>query len=209
MAVDKLIDSSKLDACCTAEANAIRAKTGGSSSIAYDWANSKGFADAIAAISGGGGSGYYNLTSDSIYQLFDQYATENGMTKMDLTFASDQTDYFTVQHTLGKVPTEALLYPKNVVLNGGDYQAGWTINSDLFGKDKAGNRTYMFRVSYPPTPNVVWYPDNKNIITFLSSIFMTDYNFTRSVPTSTEIELRGGSNSNAKLKAGEYVLALK
>lgn len=53
MTVDKLIDSSKLDACCTAEANAIRAKTGGSSSITYDWANSKGFADAIAAISGG------------------------------------------------------------------------------------------------------------------------------------------------------------
>ena len=56
MAVDKLVDSSKLDACCLAEANAIRAKTGDSSSLTYDWANSKGFADAIAAISGGGGS---------------------------------------------------------------------------------------------------------------------------------------------------------
>ena len=54
MALDKLVDSSKLDACCTAEANAIRAKTGSSAQIAYDWANSKGFADAIAAISGGG-----------------------------------------------------------------------------------------------------------------------------------------------------------
>ena len=56
MAVDKLVDSTQLDACCTAEANAIRAKTGGSSQIAYDWANSKGFADAIAAIPSGGGS---------------------------------------------------------------------------------------------------------------------------------------------------------
>lgn len=55
MAVDKLVDSTQLDACCTAEANAIRAKTGSSAQIAYDWANSKGFADAIAAISGGGG----------------------------------------------------------------------------------------------------------------------------------------------------------
>ena len=54
MAVDKLIDSTKLDACCTAEANAIRAKTGGSSQLAYDWANDKGFADAIAAIPSGG-----------------------------------------------------------------------------------------------------------------------------------------------------------
>ncbi|MBR5342607.1 MAG: hypothetical protein IK149_01775 [Oscillospiraceae bacterium] len=54
MALDKAVDSSQLDACCAAEANAIRAKTGGSSQIAYDWANSKGFADAIAAIPGGG-----------------------------------------------------------------------------------------------------------------------------------------------------------
>lgn len=50
----ELVDATKLNACCTAEANAIRAKTGSSAQIAYDWANSKGFADAIAAISGGG-----------------------------------------------------------------------------------------------------------------------------------------------------------
>ena len=56
MAIDKAIDSTKLNACCTAEANAIRAKTGGSSQLAYDYANSKGFADAIAAIPTGGGS---------------------------------------------------------------------------------------------------------------------------------------------------------
>ena len=53
MAVDKLIDSAKEAACRTAEADAIRAKTGGSAQITYDWANSKGFADAIAGISGG------------------------------------------------------------------------------------------------------------------------------------------------------------
>lgn len=52
----ELVDASKLDACCTAEANAIRAKTGNSAQIAYDWANSKGFADAINAIPTGGGS---------------------------------------------------------------------------------------------------------------------------------------------------------
>lgn len=51
----ELVDASKLDACCTAEANAIRSKTGSSAQIAYDWANSKGFADAIAAIPTGGG----------------------------------------------------------------------------------------------------------------------------------------------------------
>lgn len=49
-----LIDGTKEEACRLAEANAIRAKTGSSVAIAYDWANNKGFADAIAAIEGGG-----------------------------------------------------------------------------------------------------------------------------------------------------------
>ena len=58
MAVDKLVDSAQLDACLTAEANAIRAKTGGSANLTFDFANSKGFADAIAAIASGGGEAY-------------------------------------------------------------------------------------------------------------------------------------------------------
>lgn len=51
---EMLIDGAKLNACNTAEADAIRAKTGGSSPIPYDFANNKGFADAIAAIQTGG-----------------------------------------------------------------------------------------------------------------------------------------------------------
>lgn len=58
MAVDKLVDSTKLDACLDAEADAIRAKTGGSADIPFDFANNKGFADAIAAIPSGGGTVY-------------------------------------------------------------------------------------------------------------------------------------------------------
>ena len=50
-----LIDQTKDSACKTAEADAIRAKMGGSAQLAYDWANNKGFADAIAAIPSGGG----------------------------------------------------------------------------------------------------------------------------------------------------------
>ena len=61
MAVDKLVDSAKLDACLDAEADAIRAKTGGSADIPFDFANNKGFADAIAAIPTGG-SGDKTLT---------------------------------------------------------------------------------------------------------------------------------------------------
>lgn len=52
-----LIDQTKDTACKTAEADAIRAKTGGSTDINYDYENNKGFADAIAAIPSGGGGG--------------------------------------------------------------------------------------------------------------------------------------------------------
>ena len=51
---EMLVDSTKLDACLDAEADAIRAKTGGSSEIPFDFADRKGFADAIAAIPTGG-----------------------------------------------------------------------------------------------------------------------------------------------------------
>ena len=72
MALDKLVDSAKLDACNTAEADAIRAKTGGSSPIPYDYANNKGFADAIAAIPSGGG-GVSKVTSITLTAELNSY----------------------------------------------------------------------------------------------------------------------------------------
>lgn len=54
MALDKIVDSSKLNAALTATANAIRAKTGDSDTIAFDMTTSTGFAAAVADISGGG-----------------------------------------------------------------------------------------------------------------------------------------------------------
>lgn len=53
MAFDKVIDSAKLDAGMTATANAIRAKTGGTSPIAWDSAD--GFRGAVEAINTEGG----------------------------------------------------------------------------------------------------------------------------------------------------------
>lgn len=49
MAYDKVVDSAKLDAGMTATANAIRAKTGGSSAIPWD--ETTGFANAVGDIS--------------------------------------------------------------------------------------------------------------------------------------------------------------
>ena len=53
MAIDKAIDSAKEAACRTAEANAIRAKTGNTAQLTYDFDNGKGFADAIESIETG------------------------------------------------------------------------------------------------------------------------------------------------------------
>jgi len=55
MAVDKLVDSSKLNNALAATADAIRAKTGDSADIAFDYSNETGFADAVSDIETGGG----------------------------------------------------------------------------------------------------------------------------------------------------------
>jgi len=70
---EMLVDGAKLDACNTAEADAIRAKTGGTDHIPYDFANNKGFADAIAAIETGGGAKI--LTKLATYTVSDSVAT--------------------------------------------------------------------------------------------------------------------------------------
>ena len=54
---EKLVDSVKLDAALTSTADAIRAKTGDSATIPFDYANGDGFKDAIEAIPSGGGGG--------------------------------------------------------------------------------------------------------------------------------------------------------
>lgn len=55
MAVDKLVDSSKLNAALDYEARKIIAKGGGTAPLAFDFANEKGFGDYIDAIPSGGG----------------------------------------------------------------------------------------------------------------------------------------------------------
>lgn len=67
----KLINATKETACRTAEAEAIRAKTGGTVPLAYDFNNDKGFADAIAAIPSGGitPSGSQTFTENGTYDV--------------------------------------------------------------------------------------------------------------------------------------------
>ena len=62
MAVDKLVDSTQLDSDLTSVANAIRAKSGGSSQLAFP----AGFVSEIGNISGGGINGT-NISSGTFY----------------------------------------------------------------------------------------------------------------------------------------------
>lgn len=152
---------------------------------------------------------WYDINSGNITALFDQYAEENDMEVMELTFASDQTENFTVNHSLGKVPVEALLYPKNLVRNGSGYQIGW-VTDGFWAKDNMGNRTTRVKTAYSPNDTtLIWYPTAKNLISLLESFEVTDYMFTQSEPTSTTTTFRGGTTSNTRLLAGEYKLALR
>lgn len=95
MALDKLIDSSWEEDCRTAEANAIRVKTGGSSAITYDWANKKGFADAIAAIGDipSGGTDRLKTATLTLTQDYPIEATVGTIIK-GLIDATIGTDYW-------------------------------------------------------------------------------------------------------------------
>lgn len=62
MSVDKLVDSTQLDADLTSVANAIRTKGGTSAQLSFP----SGFVDAIGAISGGGTPSSITLDSDYI-----------------------------------------------------------------------------------------------------------------------------------------------
>lgn len=62
MSLDKLVDSTQLDSDLTSVANAIRAKTGGSGSLAFP----SGFVSAVEAIPTGGGGLEYDLKTVNV-----------------------------------------------------------------------------------------------------------------------------------------------
>lgn len=61
MALDKLVDSTKLDAALTYTADRIRLKTGGSADLDFDYEGGTGFGDDVDAIPSGGGEPTYGL----------------------------------------------------------------------------------------------------------------------------------------------------
>lgn len=75
MALDKLVDSAKLDAALTYTAGCIRAKTGGTVDLPFDLAGGKGFGTAIDGIATGiTPTGTTNITANGTYDVTN-YAT--------------------------------------------------------------------------------------------------------------------------------------
>lgn len=91
MAYDKIVDSAQLDAAMTYTANRIRNKTGGTDQIIWD--STKGFGDAVDAITGGG--------SSSVYENL-KYATKVSFAKatlpdtFEVTLPDAQTDFSSI-----------------------------------------------------------------------------------------------------------------
>ena len=94
MAYDKIVDSTQLDAAMSYTANRIRAKTGDTNQIAWD--STKGFGDAVDAISGGGSSEVDENWKYSNKMVFtDINAPELGDI-FEVTLPPNQTDFSSV-----------------------------------------------------------------------------------------------------------------
>jgi hypothetical protein len=103
----QIIDADKLDAALGATADAIRLKSGGSGSLAFDLANETGFASAVAAIPSGSPA------------LQAKTATENGVVTPDTGY--DGLSQVTVNVSGGAVAAENATY------------YGWTFSGGYCG----------------------------------------------------------------------------
>jgi len=116
MAVDKLVDSTQLDADLTSVANAIRTKGGTSADLAFP----NGFVSAVGAIPTGqqltfGLIAEINITEPvkTIRQSLPQIAIDYGVFCVDVDITLSQTDYFYI----GIVPTGGTLNDSNGYMN--------------------------------------------------------------------------------------------
>lgn len=94
MAYDKVVDSAALDAAMTYTANRIRNKTGGTDQIMWD--STKGFGDAVDAITGGGSSGVDENWKYSNKMVFTNVSAPELGDTFEVTMPLNQTDFSSV-----------------------------------------------------------------------------------------------------------------
>lgn len=189
MALDKLVDSGKLDAALEATADAIRVKTGGTAEIAFDLDGGDGFADAVEAIpTGGGASDHYavfTLTAD----VAGTDTVVHTLTGDALTHKDDST-FALMIHAISP-PTNAVAVVGGCIANellgektdGTAYSYGYTVwYSNSTGKPSAVNITH---------------PVNNQSGTFTSDFW---------VASDGKVYIKG--SSTYKWKAGTYIIAM-
>lgn len=110
MAVDSLVDKTKLNNSLSYEADRIRLKTGGTADIAFDFANEKGFGDAIDAIPSGGGTDYLGQVLDGTIQNYENTSITK-ITKGDKRFMNETN-------------LVSLSFPNVTELNGPQFASG-------------------------------------------------------------------------------------
>lgn len=120
MALDKVIDSAKLDADLTSIADAIREKAGVSDSFVFP----DGFVEAVSGISAGGGDSGLNLLHSSFSP-------------------AETTVYLTINHGLGRVPQIIILAAKNASHNiGGSSDLYFLLGVYFYGTYVASYTNY-------------------------------------------------------------------
>lgn len=141
---DVFIDGAKLDACNTAEADAIRAKTGGADPIPYDYANNKGFADAIAAIPSST-MDYVQQYADSTASFyFDQQIAYNCPDPLIFNFPN-ATKINIFPNTRNCPATHVELYIKDALIDTGNIigSSGFSVSGVTHLKIRCGNSNIL------------------------------------------------------------------
>lgn len=122
MAVDKLVDSAKLNAALNYEANKIIAKGGGTAPLAFDFENEKGFGDYVDAIPSGGATEVTISGSGAVAQALDPdkiYHFTGDLTALTITLTGtvSNSQYQFDFISGGTLPTLAIPTDVNIPVN--------------------------------------------------------------------------------------------
>lgn len=133
MSVDKLVDSTQLDADLTSVANAIRTKGGTSAQLAFP----AEFISAIQAISGGGGGLKY----------------ETGVFTLDSDQTVSASGGIAIPHGLGEAPAVAIVFPKDTPEASGEPNRGYIWMDKPMGEStqytsSSGTSSYPITAQY-------------------------------------------------------------
>lgn len=195
---EMLIDSAKFAACNTAEADAIRAKTGGSSPIPYDYENNKGFADAIAAISGSGGNLVARTYSGTV--IMSDVASTTLVVPVDIHGALFVDGNYVLSKT-GVVSNGEVTYDNEITMH---QDTGVIVIAERFTMGSSSYTSPAFKrddTNYRSARNL---SANSTIDRASYSSNGDMYSMYRTVPTSNSISFNSGNASTRYCNTGLY-----